>query len=131
MSYEPTVWKTGDVVTSGKLNKLENAVANCDVLFLEPVFDGKLKLNKTIAEIHTAIQEHKFPILVMDNGGSFRDHENSNISYLQFSGISYQNINSTGWKYYVCFMAIDDTMQNIIINKYVCEEYNDAPELQL
>ena len=28
MSYEPTNWKTGDVVTSAKLNKLENAVAN-------------------------------------------------------------------------------------------------------
>lgn len=28
MSYEPTNWKTGDVVTSSKLNKLENGVAN-------------------------------------------------------------------------------------------------------
>ena len=28
MSYEPTNWKSGDVVTSAKLNKLENAVAN-------------------------------------------------------------------------------------------------------
>lgn len=28
MSYEPTVWETGDVVTAQKLNKLENGVAN-------------------------------------------------------------------------------------------------------
>ena len=28
MSYEPTVWETGDVVTAEKLNKLENGVAN-------------------------------------------------------------------------------------------------------
>ena len=27
MSYEPTNWKTGDVVTAAKLNKLENGVA--------------------------------------------------------------------------------------------------------
>lgn len=27
MSYEPTVWKTGDVVSSEKLNKLEEGVA--------------------------------------------------------------------------------------------------------
>jgi len=27
MSYEPTVWATGDVITSTKLNKLENGVA--------------------------------------------------------------------------------------------------------
>lgn len=28
MSYEPTVWKTGDIVSSEKLNKLENGVVN-------------------------------------------------------------------------------------------------------
>lgn len=28
MSYEPTVWKDGDLVTSAKLNKLEQGVAN-------------------------------------------------------------------------------------------------------
>lgn len=28
MPYEPTNWKSGDVVTSAKLNKLEEAVAN-------------------------------------------------------------------------------------------------------
>lgn len=28
MAYEPTVWKTGDVVTSEKLNKIENELAN-------------------------------------------------------------------------------------------------------
>lgn len=27
MSYEPTIWKTGDIVSSEKLNKLENGVA--------------------------------------------------------------------------------------------------------
>lgn len=28
MSYEPTEWKTGDVITSEKLNKIENGIAN-------------------------------------------------------------------------------------------------------
>lgn len=28
MTYEPTVWKDGDLVTSAKLNKLEQGVAN-------------------------------------------------------------------------------------------------------
>ena len=28
MSYEPTIWKTGDIVSSEKLNKLEEGVAN-------------------------------------------------------------------------------------------------------
>ena len=33
MSYEPTVWETGDVVTAEKMNKLELGVVNsCNVL---------------------------------------------------------------------------------------------------
>lgn len=32
MAYEPTEWKTGDVVTSAKLNKLEEAVAGMSPL---------------------------------------------------------------------------------------------------
>ncbi len=27
MSYDPTIWSVGDVVTAAKLNKLENGVA--------------------------------------------------------------------------------------------------------
>lgn len=27
MAYEPTVWQTGDVVTSARLNKMENGIA--------------------------------------------------------------------------------------------------------
>lgn len=36
MSYEPTNWKTGDVVTSAKLNKLEEGVAASGMVV--PVF---------------------------------------------------------------------------------------------
>lgn len=36
MSYEPTNWKTGDVVTSAKLNKLEEGVATVGMVV--PVF---------------------------------------------------------------------------------------------
>ena len=32
MSYEPTNWKSGDVVTSAKLNKLEQGVSGGGVL---------------------------------------------------------------------------------------------------
>lgn len=32
MPYEPTNWKSGDVVTSAKLNKLEQAVAGCSLV---------------------------------------------------------------------------------------------------
>lgn len=37
MSYEPTNWKTGDVVTSAKLNKLEQGVADAGGSFVTTV----------------------------------------------------------------------------------------------
>ena len=30
MAYTPTEWKTGDIVTAEKLNKLENGLANVE-----------------------------------------------------------------------------------------------------
>lgn len=44
MSYEPTQWKTGDIVTSAKLNRLENAVANVGILVIN---DQNGTLDKT------------------------------------------------------------------------------------
>lgn len=44
MSYEPTVWKSGDVVTSAKLNKLEQGVAGGGS------GGGKFVINATLTE---------------------------------------------------------------------------------
>lgn len=57
MAYEPTNWKTGDVVTSAKLNKLENGVANAGsgVLVANATGDETLTLDKTWQEIHDAM----------------------------------------------------------------------------
>ena len=55
MSYEPTNWQTGDIVTSTKLNKLEQGVANAGgggVLVCTQ--DGTGKLNHTWTEIATS-----------------------------------------------------------------------------
>ena len=60
MAYEPTVWKSGDVVTSDKLNKLEQGVASSGgggggggVLLVHE--DGETGiLDKTWQEIHDA-----------------------------------------------------------------------------
>lgn len=49
MAYEPTVWKSGDVVTSAKLNKLEQGVASCGGVMV--VTDTEGTLNKTWQEI--------------------------------------------------------------------------------
>lgn len=59
MAYEPTNWKTGDVVTSAKLNKLEQGVAaGSGVLVVHEAYDesaGTYTLDKTWQEIYDGI----------------------------------------------------------------------------
>ena len=52
MPYEPTNWKSGDVVTSAKLNKIEAGIASGGVLV---VTDTEGTLDKTWQEIHDAV----------------------------------------------------------------------------
>lgn len=60
MSYEPTNWKSGDVVTAAKLNKLEQGVASGGssgggVLVVNVTEDdGAYVCDKTAAEIYAA-----------------------------------------------------------------------------
>lgn len=66
MSYEPTVWETGDVITSTKLNKLENGLAEASgggtgggVLKVKMTWNedySSCTLDKTYAEIYSACQ---------------------------------------------------------------------------
>ena len=65
MAYEPTNWKTGDVVTSAKLNKLENAVANSGILAVH-VSDNVL--DKTWQELLDAISSGILCIIFGSNG---------------------------------------------------------------
>lgn len=51
MAYEPTVWKSGDVVTSAKLNNIESGIVNS---LLVVTMDTDNKLDHTYAEIEAA-----------------------------------------------------------------------------
>lgn len=51
MAYEPTNWKAGDIVTSAKLNKMEQGIAGAGPLMVERTSNS---LNKTWQEIHDA-----------------------------------------------------------------------------
>lgn len=52
MAYTPTTWKSGDVVTSAKLNKLETGVANAGGVFRVLFTDnGSWECEKTFAEV--------------------------------------------------------------------------------
>lgn len=67
MSYEPTNWQTGDVVTSQKLNKLEQGVADAGggggfLVVNMTMTDTALTLDKTWQEIWDAVPS----VLFMD-----------------------------------------------------------------
>lgn len=65
MSYEPTNWKDGDLVTSAKLNKLEQGVANGDGIFIVHVNTQTGALDKTWQEIYDA----GFGVMTASNNG--------------------------------------------------------------
>ena len=57
MSYEPTNWKDGDLVTSAKLNKIEQGIAaGGGILIVHVTENGEdgFILDKTWQEIHDA-----------------------------------------------------------------------------
>lgn len=53
MAYEPTSWKAGDIVTSAKLNKMEQGIAGAGALIVH--VDENDTLDKTWQEIHDAV----------------------------------------------------------------------------
>lgn len=65
MSYEPTVWNNGDIITAEKLNKLENGVANGDnddeafIITQTDSNNNQLYVDKTLEEILQAIDDNK------------------------------------------------------------------------
>lgn len=70
MSYEPTTWKDGDLVTSAKLNKIEQGIAaGSGILIVHIIVDGENPpvLDKTWQEIHDADACY---IIERDNGSS-------------------------------------------------------------
>lgn len=103
MSYTPTNWKTGDIVTSEKLNKLENGVADAGGsgwLVVGVTDDGTASIcNKTAGEILSASPFVLFYESIEGNGA---------VEFLSVftSGIGYTFV-TTGGKSYVALRADD------------------------
>ena len=66
MSYVPTEWETGDIVTAEKLNNIENGIVNNNIYIVsitsnieDSTGDETLTLDKTWQEISDAAQSGK------------------------------------------------------------------------
>lgn len=72
MTYVPTVWATGDVITAVKLNKLENGVAAIDGVMVVPAEEegDTATLTATYAEIAAAMTA-KIPVFVIFQGEGY------------------------------------------------------------
>lgn len=79
MSYTPTVWSTGDIVSSQKLNKLEEGVKNAyEVIVINGTvtYDDRTQaiygatMETTAAEIYNAAEAGKLLIFAYTSGTS-------------------------------------------------------------
>ena len=62
MSYTPTEWQTGDVITAEKLNNMESGIAGAtEVLLVNVIYDGMApqSLDKKCADIKNALAAGK------------------------------------------------------------------------
>lgn len=75
MAYEPTEWKSGDVVTSAKLNKLEQAVAGCSLVVHATTEDDVATLDKTWQEIFDAFSAGANVVVLLGEEGGEEDVE--------------------------------------------------------
>lgn len=92
MAYEPTQWKTGDVVTSAKLNKLEQGVAGAGgdgALVVNIFYDEdtvKFVADKTVNEILTAVNAGVFVYAYIDDGDTW---ECLHLLYASVNGVTF------------------------------------------
>lgn len=68
MSYKPTEWKSGDTVTSAKLNNIEEGIASSGAFIVHGIISegtGTITLDKTWKEIHDAAQQEKYVCIIV------------------------------------------------------------------
>ena len=78
MSYTPTDWKTGDVITADKLNNMEQGIVDSEMLLITATNVASQStpqttptLDKTFLEIADAIKAGKVPLLKMVTQSGF------------------------------------------------------------
>lgn len=123
MSYEPTNWKSGDVVTSAKLNKMESGIENAGALI---VMEQNDTLDKTWAEIREAVISGRGVVLLKAQDSEPLDTSN----YIRISTLT--TVGFDGDVYYVSFFVGDDKYDYIAQSEdgvltYDSDEGDEAP----
>ena len=76
MAYEKTTWQSGDVVTSEKLNNIENGIANMSMVIHTTDDGAQYVMDKTFGEILEAFTSGTFitvNLTVLHEGGEASD----------------------------------------------------------
>ena len=141
MSYEPTNWKTGDVVTSAKLNKLEQGVAGAGGLFVVHASYNEQNdadvLDHTAQELLDAINDGKIIIylyIVDGNAGVRSAYQGTMTDFLHsssHSGGAVQNIYN--FRFVAGLTTIQQDGTDIDIPKvdaYVAHSLDEYPVMQ-
>lgn len=94
MGYEPTNWQAGDTVTSAKLNKIEQGIANGGIRIVHTIDTGEIdettdnsiiRLDITPNDLKNMLNNGQLPILYEENSTT----NNSKIYTLFFDYIEY------------------------------------------
>ena len=101
MSYEKQTWQTGDVVTSAKLNHMEDGIAGgggglvVTVTETSSDDDTVYTMNKTWQEIHDAAENGLVAVTYSSIDSDTSYSYVSSLGYDEFGGIYYLGVNGT------------------------------------
>lgn len=118
MSYTPTEWKSGDTVTSAKLNKMEQGIANSGGSFIitASALSNNHTLDKTWQEIYDAAEAHQDIKLIFT--------ATNNITYAPLLSIFIDD-----GTYYVVFLKISENSVSTYL--FTALSANNYPSLQI
>ena len=65
MAYTKNTWRTGDIVSSQKLNHMEDGIANAEQLFVitATLGEGSITADKTATDVYDALNSGKVPVI--------------------------------------------------------------------
>lgn len=118
MSYTPTQWKSGDTVTSAKLNKIESGIKANEVFIID--LNTKTDtLNKTAGEIFTASSEGKVVVLHINEDGYEGYFNNAFSVFTEEQGYTFS------------FLLAGETANKVGAETFFASGANDYPTTEL